>query len=146
MMECTLDMNARERLELPIGMIKRYISTHYHKIVNFAPIFVIPVANEFILPLLIYLIHFTKETGLFRAFETSIFTLAKNCKVTSLKTSIAVNNASNQSIQVAGPSTYSPLPYHIGNCPLFFVFVFVFSLFLFFFLFFLRADDRNLRT
>ena len=29
-MECTLDMNARERLELPIGMIKRYISTHYH--------------------------------------------------------------------------------------------------------------------
>ena len=29
-MECALDMNARERLELPIGMIKRYISTHYH--------------------------------------------------------------------------------------------------------------------
>ena len=31
-MECTLDMNARERLELPIGMIERYISTHYHTI------------------------------------------------------------------------------------------------------------------
>ena len=29
-MECTLDMNAREHLELPNGMMKRYIRTHYH--------------------------------------------------------------------------------------------------------------------
>ena len=29
-MECTLDMNARERLELPNGMMKHYTRTHYH--------------------------------------------------------------------------------------------------------------------
>ena len=28
--ECTLDMNARERLEIPNRLMKRYISTNYH--------------------------------------------------------------------------------------------------------------------
>ena len=69
----------------------------------------ISIANVFFSPLLSYLIHFTKEAGLFCAVPTSIFTLAKNCKVTSLKTFISVNNAWNQSIQIAQTSTYSAL-------------------------------------
>ena len=76
------------------------------------------VATVFISPLLINLIHLTNETGLFHAFPTSILPPSPTCKVTPLNTSIFANNASNQSIQVAQPSTYSSLASQAHQTPI----------------------------